>query len=48
MNRAVILKRAGRLAEARGKYADGLAILKSLLPPDDDFYKSNIAICAGI
>lgn len=48
VNRAVILKRAGRLAEARRNCSDGLAILKRLLPPDDEFYKSNVAICAGI
>jgi tetratricopeptide (TPR) repeat protein len=48
VNRAVVLNRAGRTAEARHDCAAGLDILGKLLKPDEAFYKSNVAICAKI
>ena len=48
VNRARILKHAGRTAEARKDCAAGLAILGQFLKPDEAFYKTNVAICAGI
>jgi tetratricopeptide (TPR) repeat protein len=48
VNRARILKHAGRTAEARKDCAAGLAILRQFLKPDEAFYKTNVAICAGI
>jgi tetratricopeptide (TPR) repeat protein len=48
VNRAVVLKHAGRTAEARRDCAEGMAILGKLMTPDEAFYKSNVAICAKI
>jgi tetratricopeptide (TPR) repeat protein len=48
VNRAVVLKHAGRIAEAKADCAAGLAILGQLMKPDEAFYKSNVEICAKI
>jgi tetratricopeptide (TPR) repeat protein len=48
VNRAVVLKHAGRTAEAKADCAAGMAILGKLMTPDEAFYKSNVAICAKI
>jgi tetratricopeptide (TPR) repeat protein len=48
VNRAVILKHAGRIAEAKADCAAGMAILRRLMKPDEAFYKSNVEICAKI
>jgi tetratricopeptide (TPR) repeat protein len=48
VNRAVILKHAGRIAEAKADCAAGMTILRRLMKPDEAFYKSNVEICAKI
>ncbi len=47
VQRAQVLQRAGRLAEARSDCTAGLALMRKL-EADEAFYKTNAAICAGI
>ena len=47
VQRAQILQRAGRLKDARADCASGLGLMRRL-EADEDFYKTNAAICAKI
>lgn len=48
VNRATVLAKAGRMAEARKDCADGIAILKETLGADASFTKSSAATCAAL
>lgn len=48
VNRAKVLARAGRLAEARSDCAAGLEILRETLGKNSNFTKSMEKVCAGI
>ena len=48
VNRATVLAKAGRLAEAKKDCAAGLVILKDTLGADASFTKSSAAVCAGL
>jgi tetratricopeptide (TPR) repeat protein len=48
VNRATILARAGRMAQARADCAAGIAILRETLGPDASFTKSSAATCAAL
>lgn len=47
VQRAVVLSRAGRLAEARADCAAGLMLMRKL-EADAAFYRANVAVCARI
>jgi tetratricopeptide (TPR) repeat protein len=48
VNRAKVLARAGRMAEAKADCASGIAILRQTLGPDASFTKQSASACAGL
>jgi tetratricopeptide (TPR) repeat protein len=48
VNRARVLAKAGRMAEAKADCAEGMGILRQTLGADASFTKSSAATCAGL